>query len=85
MSEIYTFQGWAKGQFENDQGKKQAYANIYVTSPVSDYVSEDYEAAGYKAEKLKCVGPEVWADVEIGDSVQLFFDSKKRVAMMALA
>lgn len=63
----YKFLGWAKGQFENDKGEKQPYANIYVTSPVSDYVSDDYEAMGLKAEKLKCVGPEVWSNVEIGD------------------
>lgn len=81
----YTIQGWAKGQFENEQGEKQPYANLYVTSPVSDYVSDDYEAFGFKAEKLKCVSPDVWADYHVGDKVELFFDSKQRVAMMALA
>lgn len=82
---IYTFQGWAKGRFEREDGGTQMYYNMYVTSPVSDYVSEDYEAYGNKAEKLKCIGPEVWDGLTPGDRVKLFFDSKKRVAMVALA
>ena len=31
----YKFQGWAKGQFENDKGEKQPYANIYVINKSS--------------------------------------------------
>ena len=81
MGEGYIFVGWAAGQFENDKGVMQPYANMYVISPVSDYVSDDYKAEGYKAEKLKCVSPEVWKDLEPGEKVQLFFDSKKRVAL----
>lgn len=86
MSETtYKIVGWAKGQFDNDQGGKTQYAHIFVTYPVSDYISDDYEAMGMKAEKMKCTSPDVWADVNIGDQVQLFFDSKQRVAMIALA
>lgn len=82
MSEGYIFVGWAAGQFENDRGEKQAYANMYVISPVSDYVSEDYKANGYKAEKLKCVSSAVWDGLTPGERVQLFFDSRNRVALV---
>lgn len=79
----YTFLGWAKGQFDADNGEKQPYFNMYVVSPVSSWTSEDYEANGWKAEKKKCVG-EVWADLNPGDPVKLFFDDKKRVVMAVL-
>ena len=81
MGTEYIFTGWAAGQFENDKGEKQPYANIYVISPVSDYVSEDYKAEGFKAEKLKCASPAVWESLTPGEKVQLFFDSKGRVAL----
>lgn len=79
----YVFLGWAAGEFEpqGKPGTKQPYANMYVLSPVSDYVSEDYEACGFKAEKKKCISPEVWKDLQIGDRVKLFFDDKNRVVM----
>ena len=52
----YVFLGWAKGQFEPQNGKeKRPYYNIFVLSPVSDWTSEDYEAFGFKAEKKKCL------------------------------
>ena len=81
----YVFLGWASGRFDADTAdggtEKKDYHNMYVLSPVSDYVSEDYEAFGYKAEKKKCLSPEVWKDLNIGDRVKLFFDDKKRVVM----
>lgn len=82
MGEAYIYVGHAYGQFENDKGEKQPYANMYVISPVSDYVSDDYQAFGYKAEKLKCVSPEVWNGLTPGEKVQLFFDAKKRVSLV---
>lgn len=85
MDNTFIFVGWARGQFDLDDGSKQAYYNMYVISPVSTFSSEDYEASGYKAEKLKCVSPAVWDGLTPGDHVQLFFDSRKRVAMVALA
>ena len=51
---------------------------------VSDYSSEDYEASGYKAEKKKCISPEVWQGLNPGDQVRLFFDDKSRVVSAAL-
>ena len=59
----YVFLGWAKGQFEAENGEKRSYFNMYVLSPVSTYQSEDYEASGYKAEKKKCLSEEVWKDL----------------------
>lgn len=80
----YVFVGWAAGLFETKQGEKQPYAQMYVLSPVSSYTSENYEASGLKAEKKKCVSPEVWKDLTPGDRVKLFFDDKQRVIMAAL-
>lgn len=82
--EGYVYVGCAQGNFENDKGEKQAYYNMYVLSPVSSYVSEDYQASGMKAEKKKCISAEVWQDLEPGTRVKLFFDDKKRVVMAAL-
>ena len=80
----YTFVGWAAGQFENDKGEKMPYANMFVLSPVSTYESAEYKAFGMKAEKKKCLSPDVWKDLEIGSRVKLFFDDKQRVVMAAL-
>ena len=77
----YVFVGWAAGRFENDKGEKTPYANMFVLSPVSTYESEDYKAFGMKAEKKKCLSPDVWKDLEIGSRVKLFFDDKQRVVM----
>lgn len=84
----YTFLGWAEGQFDADDqengGKiKQSYWTVYVASPVSTWTSEDYHAAGLKAEKKKCA-TKVWDGISIGDKMRLFFDDKQRVVMMAL-
>ena len=52
------------------------YANMFVLSSVSSYEPDDYQAMGMKAEKKKCLSPEVWADLEPGDRVKLFFDDR---------
>lgn len=80
----YVFVGWMMGQFDTDDGEKKPYSSMYVLSPVSDFQSEDYQASGMKAEKKKCVSPDVWKDLTPGDRVRLFFDDKKRVIMTAL-
>ena len=80
----YVFVGWAAGQFENDRGEKVPYANMFVLARASGYESEDYKAFGMKAEKKKCLSPEVWKGLEIGNRVKLFFDDKQRVLMAAL-
>ncbi len=80
----YVFLGWASGLFEPKSGEKRPYHNMYVFSPVSDYVSDEYEASGFKAEKKKCISPDVWAGMNPGDKVRLFFDDKGRVVEAAL-
>ena len=81
----YVFLGWAKGQFEPQNGKeKRPYHNIFVLSPVSDWTSGDYEAFGFKAEKKRCLGVDVWEGLNSGDKVRLFFDDKGRVVSAAL-
>ena len=82
--EGYVFLGWASGTFETEKGVKMPYHNMYVVSPVSSYVSEDYQASGMKAEQKKCISADVWQDLEPGNRVKLFFDDKKRVVMAAL-
>lgn len=80
----YVFLGWASGLFEAQNGQKRPYHNMYVFSPVSSFVSDEYEASGFKAEKKKCVDPSVWEGLDPGDKVRLFFDDKGRVIDAAL-
>lgn len=80
----YVFLGWASGLFEAKDGKKRPYHNMFVLSPVSDYSSDDYKASGFKAEKKKCVAPDVWDGLNPGDKVRLFFDDKGRIITAAL-
>lgn len=84
----YVFVGCAEGRFdatlENGTTEKRPFANMYVLSPVSDYVTEDYRASGFKAEKLKCATPTVWDGLNPGDRIKLFFDNKGRVLMAVL-
>ena len=81
----YVFLGWASGMFQPDNSpEKRPYHNMYVFSPVSAFESEDYKASGFKAEKKKCVNPDVWRGLNPGDKVRLFFDDKGRVIESAL-
>lgn len=85
----YVFMGWAMGRFEADRPDKQGkemrpYYNMYVITPVSSFVSDDYQASGMKAEKKKCVSSDVWEGLNVGDRVRLFFDDKKNVVMAVL-
>ena len=80
----YTFVGWAEGMFDANDGSKRPFYNMYVLAPVSSFVSEDYIAYSLKADKKKCLSPEVWKGFTPGDRVKLFFDDKQRVIMAAL-
>jgi len=81
----YNFVGCALGNMTDERtGEKKPYYQMFVVSPVSSFKSEDYSAFGFKAEKLRCSGPDVWKDLQPGDQVKLFFDDKKRVQMVAL-
>ena len=80
----YVFLGWAASMFELKDGSKRPYYNMFVFSPVSTFESDDYKASGFKAEKKKCVNPDVWRGLEPGNKVRLFFDDKGRVIESAL-
>ena len=82
----YVFLGCASGQFEpqNGIGEKRPYFNMYVFSPVSSFRSDEYQAEGFKAEKKKCISPDVWKGFVPGDKVRLFFDDKGRVVSAAI-
>ena len=84
----YVFCGYAMGQFEprdaEPGAEKRPYYNMYVLGPVSSYQSDDYQAYGFKAEKKRCISPDVWKDLDIGCRVRLLFDDKQRVVMAAL-
>ena len=97
-SKLYTFKerewvvtGWAEGQMEtereDDKGQKvivmQPYYQLFVISPVSSYKSDNYNANGMKAEKLRCVSNAVWKDLKPLEVVNLYFDEKKRVSLAA--
>lgn len=80
----YVFLGCASGTFEPEKGRKVPYHNMFVFSPVSTYESDDYKASGFKAEKKKCLTPDVWNGLTPGDKVRLFFDDKGRIIEAAL-
>lgn len=95
---VYTFKdnewvvtGWAEGQMEVERedstGKKytemQPYYQLFVLSPVSSFKSDNYNANGLKAEKLRCVSNAVWKDLTPLEVVNLYFNEKKRVSLAA--
>ena len=81
----YIYVGHAEGKFEGKNGGgKLPFYSMYVLSPVSSWQSEDYTASGWKAEKKRCISSEVWANLEFGDHVMLFFDDKGRVIQAAI-
>lgn len=86
----YVYVGHAQGNSEQERKDpktgelvtvKVPYYNMYILQPVSDYVSPDYQAFGFKAEKVKCVTPDVWAGLVPGEQIKIFFDDKKRAQM----
>lgn len=81
MGERYTITSWAWGTFTTPEGREQPYANLFVTSPVQDNPAANYHAVGYKAEKLRCTGPDVWekAGLVVGEDAILIFDRRGRV------
>lgn len=80
----YVFLGGAQGTFEARDGKRVPFFNIYVLSPASTYISDDYRAFGFKAEKKKCLSVDIVKGLSVGDKVRLFFDDKGRVIDAAL-
>lgn len=58
----YTYMGHAQGNMEDEKTHERRIrtSQMFVLSPVSSYKSEDYCASGLKAEKKRCVSPDVW-------------------------
>ena len=79
MAESFVFVGSASGSFDTDDGRKQEYCNMYVISTLGE-ARANYFPSGFKAEKLKCADPSVYKELQIGDEVELFFDSRQRVS-----
>ena len=79
------FVGFNYGRFENDDGKKQEYCNVFVLEEFGGDQNEDYHFGGQKAVKYGCVSPDVFAGVKPGTKVKVFFDSKKKVCYMVPA
>lgn len=86
----YVYVGHAQGNSEQERKDpttgelvtvKVPYYNMYILQPVSDYVSADYQAVGFKAEKIKCISADVWDGLVPGEQVKIFFDDKKRAQM----
>lgn len=86
----YVYVGHAQGRMDQERKDpttgetvtvKTPYFQMFILQPVSDYTSEDYQAFGFKAEKVKCVDASVWDGLQVGEQVKLFFDDKKRVQM----
>lgn len=84
---VYTVVGMSYGSFvDKEDGRGVRYANIQVTSPFEEArPGRDFHAQGAKCESKKCVSPEVFADVEVGDTVQLFFNDKDKVSLIVSA
>ena len=77
----YVYVGHAQGRFEDEHKQMRPYYQIFVISPTTSWVSENYQASGFKAEKIPCTGADVWNNLTIGERVKLFFDNKKRVQL----
>ena len=80
----YVYVGHAQGVFETETGRKVSYCNMFVISPAKNVENSDYHASGFKSEKLKCVGPDVWDGFNVGDKIRVFCDPKGRVIQAAL-
>lgn len=86
----YVYVGHAQGRMDQERKDpktgevvtvKAPYYQMFILQPVSDYTSEDYQAFGFKAEKIRCVSADVWKDLTVGEQVNIFFDDKKRAQM----
>ncbi len=90
--EGYVYVGHAQGNSEQERENpktkqketvKVPYCNVYILQPCSTYVSEDYQAWGMKAVQYKCLNRECLKSLIPGEQVNLFFDEKKRVQLVA--
>lgn len=81
---VVTFLGAAKGKFKTEAGELRDYYSLFCFSPVSQQSSDTYSAFGYKAEKLRCVSPDIWEGFSPFDQVDLYYDRYGRVCRAVL-
>lgn len=75
------FVGYQYGTFKADNGDRVEFCSVFVLEDFGEETA-DYHFKGQKASKYKCVKPDVWAGINIGDKVECFFDSKHRISYM---
>ncbi len=80
---VYQFSGYMYGSFQTDNGEKVPYCNIFVVSPIEGQENDEYHFGGHRAEKFKATGPDVFKDIKVGDKVELYFNSRNRVCLVA--
>lgn len=82
MNDTYEVVGMSYGTFNDKQtGNLIRYASIHV---IGDFKTasegSDYHTQGKKTFTFKCVAPDVFAEVSVGDEVTLFFDQYGKVS-----
>lgn len=84
MGDTYTVVGMSYGSFTDQNTNKEIlYAKLFVTAPFKEAKDgSDYHTKGEKALDFSCVAPDVFANIEVGDEVELFFNQYKKVAVI---
>lgn len=87
MEEIYEVVGMCWGSFEDKQtGREVKYANLFVKAPFVDArEGSDYSYRGEKCFVMKCEAPDLFATVNPGDMVKLFFNKYGKVSFVVQA
>ena len=76
--EGYTFVGAQYGRFTpQGESKERDYFNMFVISRFAS--GGNNHSVGVKAEKFRCVSPDVWIGLVPGDEVNISFDRFGRV------
>ena len=76
------FVGYNYGRFKNDEGEMQAYCNVFVLEDFAGEESKDYHYSGHKAVKYSCLSPDLFKDIEVGSTVLVAFNGKKKISYM---
>lgn len=84
MEDIYTVVGMSHGSFTDQTTNKEIrYAKLFATAAFTDArEGSDYHTKGEKAFSFSCVAPDVFANIEVGDEVELYFNQYKKVAVI---
>ena len=74
------FVGYGYGRFKNDQGAMQDYCNVFMLEDFNGQEGPDYHFAGKKAVKYRCASPDVFKGINLGATVQCYFNSKNSIS-----